>query len=88
MSKISILKAILLSTCLTACSAFFATTSSCGKNEADNLPTIEGVSFAGRNIFSDCHEDLEIFVPADKLNAIKDSVIYDKDIVDRIKAIA
>lgn len=59
-----------------------------GCNNLTKVTFSEGVSFAGRNIFNGCHEDLEIFVPADKLNAIKDSVIYDKDIVDRIKAIA
>jgi len=47
MSKISILKAILLSTCITACSAFFAVTASCGNSGEVTLPTIEGVSFAG-----------------------------------------
>jgi GTPase involved in cell partitioning and DNA repair len=47
-----------------------------------------GANGQGRNMSGKRGENLEIFVPSDKLNAIKESVIYDKNIVDRIKAIA
>ena len=51
--------------------------------------TFEGnVVFAGRDVFSDCSEDLVIYVPSDKVDEIKQSLIFDKELVDRIKAIA
>ncbi len=41
---------------------------------------------AGRNIFLNCHEDLVIYVPADKVEQYKQQLIFDMALVDRIQA--
>ena len=50
MRKRKIFKAFLFVGCISALTAFCMNTVACNKEEVDNRPTIEGVSFAGEEV--------------------------------------